>query len=213
MYNNPDVTSMNLSYYCRGCSQQVRGVPITAPQYRSGSDTEAWLICKCPTPRCDLSFIIYDGLNSWVRRVFPIASFDKDFFHESIPESIREDLAESKRCFHADAYKAALAMSRRAIQNIVLDQIKDPGIEKKKLYQQIDELLKKGLITASLKESAHEIRHFGNFGSHPSNDALENTTREDAESVDNLAANLVVAIYVTPWKTAQLKAKREGQNA
>lgn len=213
IHRGTDFSSMNLSYYCRGCKQQVRGIPLTEPQYRSSSsDNEAWLICRCPTQYCDLSFVIYDSINSEIRQIFPLSSFDPEKMHRAIPEKIREDIAESRRCFHANAYKAALSMSRRAVQNIVLDQIKDEGIERKKLFNQIDELFNKGLITANLKDSAHEVRHFGNFGAHPSNDSLENVTREDAEAVDNLASDLVIAIYITPWNTAQLKAKREATN-
>jgi hypothetical protein len=204
-----DASAMNLSYYCRGCKQKVRGIPLTEPQHKSSADdTHAWLICRCPTQYCELSFVLYDQLNSEVRRVFPLPSFEAGGFHQAIPLPIREDIAESRRCLHVQAYKAALAMSRRAVQNIVLDKIKEPSIAKKRLVDQIDELFKHGLITANLRDTAHEIRHFGNFGAHPSDDTLDKTTSEDAEIVDNLVADLVVTIYVTPWQTEQMKLKR-----
>lgn len=207
-----DVKDMNLSYYCRGCKQQVRGIPLGSPQYEgSGSDNTAWLICRCPTKYCVLSFVMYDELNSRICQVLPWSSFDEKDFHQSIPKTIREDIAESKKCFHAGAYKAALAMSRRAIQSIVVDQIKEEGIEKKRLVEQIDELFDRGLIIASLKDAAHEVRHFGNFGAHPSDDSLDNTTRDDAEAVESLLTDLVVAIYITPSNVAELKKKRTGQ--
>lgn len=204
-----DIEKINLSYFCRGCKQQVRGIPLTDPQYRTSSmSNNPWLIVRCPTRLCELSFLIYDKLNDRVRRVYPLPSFDPSDYHEAIPEKIREDLAEADRCFHADAYKAAVTMNRRAIQRIVLDKIKDPEIKKKKLWAQIDALFEKGFITKDLKETAHEIRHFGNFGAHPSDDLLDSTTLEDAKIVDRLTIDLVRTIYIVPFETNQLKTKR-----
>lgn len=204
-----DIEKINLSYYCRGCKQQVRGIPLTDPQYRiSPMSDEPWLIVKCPTHLCELSFVIYDKLNDRVRRVYPLPSFDPSDYHEAIPEKVREDLAEADRCFHADAYKAAVTMNRRAIQRIVLDKIKDPEIKKKKLWAQIDALFEKGFITKDLKETAHEIRHFGNFGAHPSDDLLDNTTLEDSKIIDRLTIDLIRTIYIVPFETNKLKDKR-----
>lgn len=209
MHEVINVENMNLSYYCRGCKLQVRGIPLTNPQYQiSEIHDDPWLICRCPTPACELSFVIYDKLNSEVRWVYPLPSFDADDFHEAIPEKVREDLAEGRRCFYAGAYKGAVTMYRRAVQSIVLNKITDPSIKTKELWQQIDELFKQGFITASLKDTAHEIRHFGNFGAHPSDDALDKTTRNDAEIISNLVGDLVVAIYVTPYEAEKLKKKR-----
>jgi hypothetical protein len=203
------VEKMNLSYFCRGCKQQVRGIPLTEIQYHINSmDDDPWLIVRCPTHFCELSFMIYDNLNDRVRHVYPFSSFDPSDYHEAIPVKIREDLAEADRCYHADAYKSAVTMNRRAIQRIVLDKIKDPGIKKKQLWKQIDALFNEGLITKDLKETAHEIRHFGNFGAHPSDDQLDNTTWEDAKIVDMLTMDLVRIIYIVPFETSQLKAKR-----
>jgi len=204
-----DVKEINLSYYCRGCHQQVRGIPLTEPQYHiSEYDDDPWLVVRCPTRLCELSFVIYDRLNDCVRRVYPFPSFDPSDYHKAIPQKIREDLAEADRCYHADAYKAAVTMNRRAVQRIVLDKIKDSEIKKKKLWEQIDALFDAGLITKDLKETAHEIRHFGNFGAHPSDDQLDNTTCEDAELVDRLTMDLIRTIYIVPFETSKLKGKR-----
>lgn len=204
-----EIEDINLSYFCRGCKQQVRGIPLTEPQYRiSSMDDDPWLIVKCPTHLCELSFVIYDKLNDRIRQVYPFSSFDPSNYHEAIPEKIREDLAEADRCYHADAYKAAVAINRRAIQRIVFDKIKDTEIRKKNLWEQIDALFDSGLITKDLKETAHEIRHFGNFGVHPRDDQLDNTSWDDAQLVDRLTMDLIRLIYIVPFETNQLKVKR-----
>lgn len=205
-----DIKTANLTYFCRGCRQQVRGIPLTTPQYHiSEFHDEPWLICRCPTRLCELSFVIYNPLNDFVRRVYPLPDFEAKNYHSSIPEKIREDIAEAERCLHATAYKGAVTMFRRAVQNIVLDKINEPGIGKKKLWEQIDELFNKGFITKSLQDTAHEIRHFGNFGAHPQDDALDKTTREDIALIEDLTFALIDAIYIVPFNTAKLKERRQ----
>lgn len=208
--DSDDLEGANLSFFCRECKQTVRGIPLTNPQSRSGSygDHRVWLIVRCPTQYCELSFVIYDNLNSRIVRVYPLPNFDPKDYHEAIPEKVREDLAEARRCFYTNAFKGCVTLYRRAIQNLILDKISDPNIKNKKLWEQIDELFKQGFITKHLKDTAHEIRHFGNFGAHPSDDDLDRTTEEDAEIIGNLTNDLIMAIYITPYQTEQLKAKR-----
>lgn len=43
------------------------------------------------------------------------------YYCRKCKQKVREDIAETERCFYADAYKSTVVMYRRAIQNIVLD--------------------------------------------------------------------------------------------
>jgi len=132
MRNEFDIKTANLSFYCRKCRQTVRDIPLTDPQFHISSySDDPWLICRCPTRYCELSFVIYDTLNDHVCRVYPLPDFEADNYHEAIPEKVREDLAEAERCMHTNAYKGAVTMFRRALQNIVLNKIEDPGLAKK----------------------------------------------------------------------------------
>jgi hypothetical protein len=206
-----DTDKINLSYRCRECGQIVRGIPLTKPVYRSNySNNEAWLIVKCPNDSCELSFVIYNQLNDKIFQVFPLSDFNANDYHKSIPLVIREDLAEASRCFYAGSYKGAVVMYRRALQNIVLDKIKDSSMKNKKLWEQIDALFKEGYITKHLKDSAHEIRHFGNFGAHPSEDTLDKTTREETAIIERLTFDLIRTIYINPFETESLISKRKG---
>jgi len=143
-----------------------------------------------------------------VARVFPEPQTSPDDYHESIPENIRKDFAEAKRCYFADAYKGTVVMCRRVVQLVVRDKISDKTVWEMKLHKQIDELLKAGLITKSLHELSTEIRHFGNFGAHPQDDGLDNITPEDAETIETFTGDLLVDLYVRPSKTAEMTKKR-----
>lgn len=209
-----DIESANLSYLCPKCKQKVRGIPLTPPQYHiSAFDDNPWIIVRCPTRLCRLSFMIYDRLNDRVSQIFPASGNEPDDYHSAIPEHIRCDLAEADRCLDVQAYKGALTMLRRAVQNLVIDNLENKSLKDKMLWEQIDALFSAGLITKHLKETAHEIRHFGNFGAHPSEDGLDNTTRDDALAVDRLTNDLMVSIYITPHETMKLKEKRESSKA
>ncbi len=200
----------NLSYYCRKCSQKVRGIPLGEPQYQTSEfyDQYVWLICRCPSKNCELSFVIYDKLNDRIRSVYPYAGSDPEHFHSSIPLSVREDIAEADRCYFAEAYRATLAMYRRALQNIILNKIPSPEVAEMKLYMQIDQLQSAGFITKDLRDTAHEIRHFGNFGAHPTNDKLDMAQKEDVDLIRQLVFDIIGAVYIGPHETAVLKSKR-----
>jgi hypothetical protein len=47
---------------------------------------------------------------------------------------------------------------------------REKGASGRDLKGEIDDLHAKGLIPIGLKEAAHLIRHFGNFGAHPQAD-------------------------------------------
>ena len=207
-----DIDEINLSYFCRGCKETVRGIPLTKPVYHiSEFDDDPWLIVRCPNRLCELTFVIYNRLNDRIYQSYPLPGFSADDYHKAIPEKVREDITEADKCFYAGAYRGTVTMLRRVVQNIVLDKIKDPSIKSKKLWEQIDALFNEGYITKHLKETAHEVRHFGNFGAHPTDDTLENTTREEVKMVDRLIHDLIRAIYITPYETEKLKEKRDKQ--
>ncbi len=95
-----DVKKFKLDMTCPRCGHLVRAVPQTPPIYHidEHSDTKAYLVVRCPRDLCDVAFVIYDRLNNRVRRVFPFPRTSSDMFHEAIPEKIRKDFAEARRC-------------------------------------------------------------------------------------------------------------------
>lgn len=204
------VKDFDLSYYCPECKQQVRGVPLTEAFYEHSGISDQWahLIAQCPTKYCGLAFIVYDRLNYRVARVYPYPSTEAKDFHEGIPEPIREDMAEARRCMYADAYKGVVVMCRRVVQQVVKNKISDPKVWGMKLYQQIEELFKAGLITKSLKDASTEIRYFGNFGAHPQDDGLDSISYDDANTINAFTRDLVVDLYVRPFEIVKMTKKR-----
>jgi hypothetical protein len=86
-----------------------------------------------------------------------------------------------------------------------VQRVSSNGEAKKKLNAQIDELAEKQIITASLKEMAHEVRLTGNDGAHPGEDGLNDVSPEDATDMIQFTQELFHHVYVMP---AKLKARK-----
>lgn len=121
---------------------------------------------------------------------------------ERIPDAIRLDMDEAKRCFEVQAFRACAVMCRRALQVACLDKGVDDA---KRLELQIDELFSEGIITQDLRDWAHGVRWIGNDSAHPGGNAV---TKEDAEDILNLAEQFMTVLYVAPAIAGEQKKKR-----
>jgi len=201
-----DASKFNLDMRCPRCRHLVHAVPQTPPVYHISehSDTMAYLIVKCPRDLCDISFVVYDRMNKRVTEVFPFPRTIASDFHDAIPKQIRGDFAEAKKCWYADAYKGVVVLCRRVMQQVAVDK----GASGQNLFDQINDMLSQGLITNSLHDAAHEVRHFGNFGAHPRDDNLDDISRDDAKVVIGIVEQFLIDLFVRPADTAKLTKKR-----
>lgn len=119
-----------------------------------------------------------------------------------IPQQLRDDLDEAKRCLSASCFRACAVMARRCIQNACVDK----GTTEKDLVKQIQELTKMGVITKDIEEWAHVVRWIGNDAAHVNKDPV---TKEDANDCLQLAEQFLHVVYVTP---AIAKAQRAARN-
>lgn len=124
---------------------------------------------------------------------------------ESIPDKINQDMKEAYVCYDNNCFKASVAMARRALQNAV----RDKGAKGEDLYNEIENLASKHIITPELKDWAHEIRSLGNIGAHPEEDGLDEVSKEDAKDIINFASEFLKYSYVMPSEVAKRRAKRE----
>jgi len=110
----------------------------------------------------------------------------------SVPENVLDDYSEAVSTFNTNAYKASVAMARRALQQA----LEDKGATKESnLFKQIDELKSKGLLSEPALHLAQAVRAFGNYGAHPSDDLLAQITRDDAETALMATKKILNEIY------------------
>jgi hypothetical protein len=120
-----------------------------------------------------------------------------------VPETIASDGAEAFRCFSVNAWRATVAMARRAVQAAALEQ----GAPDKKLQLQIDWLDEERKITPQMREMAEEIRLSGNDGAHPDKDGLKDVDREQAEAVLIFLEDFLRHLYQVPARLERARAK------
>lgn len=198
---------------CPHCSSVSSFEPVGQPhaesRYVSGSGlTDHFLAQVSQCIGCkDFVLVVGCSYGRQPQRGYELKSFAprtaaQDAVDKSVPPNIAADLSEAIRCEWAKSYKAAVTMCRRAIQAASIDKGATP---KDKLVDQIDELATLQIITASLKDMAHEVRLTGNDGAHPGADGLNDVTQQDAKDIIEFTKELFHHVYIMP---AKLKARQ-----
>jgi hypothetical protein len=196
-------------------------IPLTEPVVTDDmSRGKAYFVGNCPNHkkrRCKPIFAVYQGLNDYIESRFPIPTFEASSLHKAIPEPIRQDYAEARRCVFVDAHKGAVVLLRRVVEATACDRLKADAKkangDTKKLWELIDTMHEKGLITRDLRDSAHEIRHLGNYGAHVQDDGLDSVSREDANDVRQVTWQLLQSVYIGPHDTRELASKRQQRSS
>jgi hypothetical protein len=124
---------------------------------------------------------------------------------ETVPAKVSQDYVSAVNCASIGEFKAAATMFRRCLQQIMLDK----SAKGNTLNDQIKDLEARQIITADLKDWAHEIRLWGNEGAHPSDDGLDELTSEEVEVIQDFLERLFDYIYIMPAKVASSRANRD----
>ena len=129
-------------------------------------------------------------------------------FTDSVPSEILEDFESALKCYEFDEYRPAAAMCRRSLQASLLEQGADPN---KKLVEQIDELNQRSpdRFTSDIKDWAHSIRVFGNWGVHPDKDGLKDVDKETAKEIIGFLKSYFHYVYLMPKKVASARSKQK----
>ncbi len=194
-----EIEITHLSFRCPFCEHQATFNTIRELSVKR--DYVAYLTMVCPNCR-RIAFVIYNTLEDKIITIYPKHVPKCD---ERIPEKIRDDCLEAKRCFEGRAYKGTVTMCRRAIQNTVIEK----GAKKKDLFDQLNELVSKGIIPTSLEKLSHKIRSVGNYGAHPDEDGLDEVKEKDAKEILEFLEHFLTYVFVMPKRVEELESKPE----
>ncbi|MFE7777624.1 DUF4145 domain-containing protein [Streptomyces sp. NPDC057445] len=122
--------------------------------------------------------------------------------HISAPNVVRDLFAEGARAEAAEAYRAAAAMYRAAVEELC----KDFGAAGNNLASKINDLVNRG-VTSEIVEDLHQARLLGNWSLH---DGLEFSAEEVAD-VAGLIAEAVHALYVQPQERRAMRDARKAR--
>ncbi|MBI0141913.1 DUF4145 domain-containing protein [Bifidobacterium sp. W8106] len=123
--------------------------------------------------------------------------------YEDVPTEIASVASEAYSCCSISAYRSAVLMARTVLEATA----KDKGVTSGSLYEKIDELAAKTIITRQLAEEAHEIRLLGNDMAH--GDLNTPVSKEDAEEILGFLDSVLDYVYQQPIAIERRKKVRE----
>jgi hypothetical protein len=150
---------------------------------------------------CRAVILAYAGTGEGVIQYYPPPEAWVPGQSGGVPVPIWAGFSEATVCGSVNAFKATAVLCRRAVQGVAVEK----GIPKGKPADQVDQMEQKRLITPLLKDTAHQIRVFGNVGAHPGEDGLDVVTDEEADAALVFTEELVDHVYRLPARLAKFK--------
>jgi hypothetical protein len=120
---------------------------------------------------------------------------------QSIPETIRICLLEARKCLHATAYTACVAMSGRGIEAMC----RHFDTKSEKLFDGLKELHERGVIDKRLYEWGDELRKHRNLAAHATG---ANFNRVDARDLYDFATAICEYVFVLTAKFEAFKKRQ-----
>lgn len=137
--------------------------------------------------------------------MFPVSLDDQLHKEEKefIPSEILLDYQEALKCKTIAANRAGCAMFRRSLQGALVKLGADSKLE---LIKQIESL---GNLPKDIKDWAHQIRIFGNWGAHPDKDNLKDVDSSDVAEAHDFASKFLLYMFIMPEKVKLSREKRD----
>lgn len=148
------------------------------------------------------------SIKGW-NEMFPVSLDDQLGKEEKeyVPTDIRTDYEEALKCLSINAYRASCAMFRRALQASLLQLGADPKLD---LIKQIEAL---AVLPSDVKDWAHQIRIFGNWGAHPDRDNLKDVGSNDVSEAHDFLSKFLLYMFIMPAKVKLSRERRENELA
>jgi hypothetical protein len=123
---------------------------------------------------------------------------------ENWPSDVQRFWTQAHDSLRAENWDAAAVMARSAVQVTM----RDKGAVGKDLYNEIEDLAKKGDLPPLVKEWSHEVRVLGNDSAHPKPNTRPTTT-EDARDIVQFLDSLLLYLYDFPKKISDYRERRK----
>lgn len=143
-------------------------------------------------------------MKGW-NEMFPMSLDDqlKKEEKEFVPNEILRDYEEALKCQSIEANRGSCAMFRRSLQGALVRIGADPKLDLIKQIESLDKLPK------DVKDWAHQIRIFGNWGAHPDKDNLKDVDNDDVTEAHDFMSKFLLYMFIMPEKVKLSREKRE----
>ena len=182
-------------------------------------DLESYVVFRCkPCRKLILKTFYFEqnrysdqeslSIKGW-DEMFPMSLDDQLGREEKdyVPPDIRRDYEEALKCLSIKAHRASCAMFRRALQASLLQLGADPKLD---LIKQIEAL---AALPSDVKDWAHQIRIFGNWGAHPDRDNLKEVSDTDVSEAHDFLSKFLLCMFIMPAKVRLSRERREMEQA
>lgn len=122
---------------------------------------------------------------------------------EYIPDQVISDYQEALKCRSIGANRASCSMFRRALQSALVILGSNHKLD---LIKQINSLES---LPIDIKDWAHQIRIFGNWGAHPDKDNLKEVDADDVAEVHDFISKFFIYLFIMPEKVKLSRVKRD----
>lgn len=126
---------------------------------------------------------------------------------EDYPLDVRENFSEALRSLNVNNPRAAVVMTRSALQAAM----REHEAKGANLKEEIEDLAARHVFPDSLKDWAHELRDGGNLVAHP--EPGKHVEMQDAEELIALAESIFEYLYVIPKELERRRQRLSGQEA
>ena len=158
---------------------------------------------QCKECGCSFGFRFQLGYLMETPRILPPS--DVELPTPPVPKRIQQDLLEAGICFSAGSPVATIVLYRRALEGLA----NELGAKGRTLFDKMKDLYSSERIPKPLYEASTEIRVFGNYGAHPSEDLLDDIEENQAREVLYFTREMVDDIYVKPRRLDDLRKQRK----
>lgn len=138
-------------------------------------------------------------------RWLPIEPVGKEY--PDVPDTIASIASEVHKCLQIGAYRAAVTLSRTALEGIVAEQ-ENGTSSSKLLYQRIQKLADSGKLKSRTADAATAIRLCGNASVH---EPMTEIDRDFADIVVAVLDSVIDDLYTNPNLVARARAYVKNQ--
>lgn len=206
----------SLQFDCPHCLTRRAGFAVVFKWSDRTSGTRAYLLAICGV--CNLGIILqsrhkagtghpdlakhvveYPSTHYEIEAAWPSADTD---YPAGIPENVHSFYVQGIENLRARRWDAAGAMFRKTLD--VATKIVAPDLKGKPLFQRINDLLVRGLLTPAMGDWSHEIRLDGNDAVHDE----EPETESDAVAAQGFTEAFLRYTFTLPAMVAENRQKR-----
>lgn len=217
-----------IPFYCPHCGTKAQfNLIFPDPnQLRLTKTNDGWAQATfraLPNQKCSFSIlqcqvcsklvfraIIVDDFSGKSRLIgqFPSDLGLESDFTDCLPNDILVDFESAIKCFEFQEFRASAAMGRRALQASLLEQGAKPDLD---LFDQINDMNARmpDRFTNDIKDWAHNIRVFGNWGAHPDKDGLKDVGEDTSKEIIQFLKSYFHYVYKMPQKVADARSKQK----